>query len=152
MLIARGTVITVNRDDDVLTDGWIRVRDGAIEQVSAKPLEPHDGEEVVDARDHIVMPGFVNTHTHLFQTLLRGVYEERPLRTYLDYIYRSGVELTREDCRLSAMLGSLEAIQAGTTTIADHHFLNRVPALAEGTIEGMLAVGVRSVLARTVMD
>jgi 5-methylthioadenosine/S-adenosylhomocysteine deaminase len=152
MLIAGATVLTVNDRDDVLAPGWIRVRDGAIEAVSPTPLAVEDGEEVIDARNHIVMPGFINTHTHLFQTLLRGVYEERPLPIYLDYIYRSGVELTREDCRISAMLGSLEAIRAGTTTIVDHHFLNRVPALAEGTIDGMLAVGVRSALARTVMD
>jgi 5-methylthioadenosine/S-adenosylhomocysteine deaminase len=152
MLIAGATVLTVNERDDVLAQGWVRVRNGVIENVSAAPLNAVDGEEVIDARGHIVMPGLVNTHTHLFQTLLRGVYEERPLATYLDYIYRSGVELTREDCRVSAVLGSIEAIRAGTTTIADHHFLNRVPELAEGTIDGMLAAGVRGVLARTVMD
>jgi 5-methylthioadenosine/S-adenosylhomocysteine deaminase len=152
MLIAGATVLTVNESDDILAQGWVRVRDRTIEAVSKTPLTAEEGEEVVDARNHIVMPGLVNTHTHLFQTLLRGVYEERPLATYLDYIYRSGVELTREDSRVSAMLGSLEAIRAGTTTIVDHHFLNRVPELAEGTIDGMLAVGVRSVLARTVMD
>ncbi len=145
-------MLTVNARNDILAPGWLRIRDGRIESVSADPLAAEAGEEVVDARDHIVIPGLVNTHTHLFQTLLRGVYEERPLATYLDYIYRSGVELTREDCRVSAVLGSLEAIRAGTTTVVDHHFLNRIPELAEGTIEGMRAAGVRSVLARTVMD
>ena len=98
------------------------------------------------------MPGLVNTHVHLFQTLLRGVYEERPLSIYLDYIYRSGVELTPQDSRLSAMLGSLESVRAGATTLVDHHFLNRIPALAEATIDGMLEVGVRAGLARTIMD
>jgi len=152
MLIAGATVLTVNDRDEILAPGWVRLRDGTVDAVSDKPLKAEDGEEVVDAQRRIVMPGLINTHTHLFQTLLRGVYEERPLATYLDYIYRSGVELTREDCRISAMLGSVEAIRAGATTIVDHHFLNRIPALAEGTIDGMLAVGVRGVLARTVMD
>jgi 5-methylthioadenosine/S-adenosylhomocysteine deaminase len=152
MLIAGGTVLTVNGQDEILAPGWLRVHNGTIATVSATPLAAQDGEEVVDARGHVVMPGLVNTHTHLFQTLLRGVYEERPLAVYLDYIYRSGVELTHEHCRVSAMLGSLEAIRAGTTTIVDHHFLNRIPALAEGTIDGMMATGIRGVLARTVMD
>ena len=152
MLIQEATILTVNDRDEIVAPGWVRVVDGAIAEVSAQPLVPRHGEEVVDARGRLLVPGFVNTHTHLFQTLLRGVYEERPLAIYLDYIYRSGLELTREDSRISAMLGSLEAVRAGTTTVVDHHFLNRIADLAEATIEGMRAVGVRSVLARTVMD
>ena len=152
MLIQEATVLTVNDRDEILAPGWVRVVDGAIAEVSARPLTAHPGEDVVDARGRLLLPGFVNTHTHLFQTLLRGVYEERPLAIYLDYIYRSGLELTREDSCISAMLGSLEAVRAGTTTVVDHHFLNRIPELAEATIEGMRAVGIRSVLARTVMD
>jgi 5-methylthioadenosine/S-adenosylhomocysteine deaminase len=110
--------------------------------VSRTPLAARAEETVLDARGQLLMPGLVNTDVHLFQTLLRGVYEERPLAIYLDYIYRSGLELAAEDSRLSAMLGSLESVRAGATTILDHHFLNRIPQLAEATIDGMLAVGV----------
>lgn len=152
MLIAGATVLTVNAEDEILAPGWVRVEDGAIVAVSRTPLAARAGETVLDARGQLLMPGLVNTHVHLFQTLLRGVYEERPLAIYLDYIYRSGLELTAEDSRLSAMLGSLESVRAGATTILDHHFLNRIPQLAEATIDGMLAVGVRAGLARTVMD
>lgn len=152
ILVKQATVLTVNPRDDILASGWVRIVDGAIAEVSEGPLAARAGEDLVDASGCLLLPGFVNTHTHLFQTLLRGVYEERPLATYLDYIYRSGLELTREDSRVSAMLGSLEAVRAGTTTVVDHHFLNRVPELAEATVEGMREVGVRSVLARTVMD
>ncbi|UFN48524.1 amidohydrolase [Roseomonas sp. OT10] len=152
MLIAGAVVLTVDGDNTILEPGWVRLRDGAIAEVSAAPLAAEAGEEVVDASGRLLMPGLVNTHVHLFQTLLRGVYEERPLAVYLDYIYRSGVELTPEDSRLSAMLGSLESLRAGATTLLDHHFLNRIPELAEATIDGMLAVGIRAGLARTVMD
>lgn len=152
MLIAEATLLTVDPQDQIIAPAWIRIQNGVIEEVSAKPLAPLDNEEVIDAKQRIVMPGLVNTHTHLFQTLLRGVYEERPLAIYLDYIYRSGLELTREDSKISGMLGSIEAIRSGATTAVDHHFLNRIEALAEGTIEGMLEVGIRSLLARTVMD
>jgi 5-methylthioadenosine/S-adenosylhomocysteine deaminase len=152
MLIAGATVLTVDPCNRILAPGWVRLQDGAITEVSANPLAPAPGEEVIEAEGRLLMPGLVNTHVHLFQTLLRGVYEERPLAVYLDYIYRSGVELTPEDSRLSAMLGSLESIRAGATTILDHHFLNRIPALAEATIDGMREVGIRAGLARTVMD
>ncbi|WP_226582380.1 amidohydrolase family protein [Acuticoccus sediminis] len=152
LLIAGATVLTVDTEFTILEPGWVRVRDGEIVAVSAEPLAPEDGEEVIDGTGRLLMPGLVNTHVHLFQTLFRGVYEERPLGIYLDYIYRSGVEMRPEDSRLSAMLGSLEAVRNGTTTLVDHHFLNRIPELAEETIEGMRAVGVRAGLARTVMD
>jgi len=152
MLITGATVFTVDARDAVLAAGHVRVRGNRIAEVSASPICPEPGEEVIDAAGQLLLPGFVNTHTHLFQTLLRGVYEERPLAIYLDYIYRSGLELTGADCYEAAQLGSLEAIRAGTTTIVDHHFLNRVPELAESTIDGMLDTGVRAVLARTVMD
>lgn len=152
MLIARGTVLTVNADDEILEEAWIRVRDSAIETVSATALEPETGEEVIDATGCAVLPGMVNTHTHLFQTLLRGVYDERPLATYLSYIYRCGLELTSDDSRISARLGAIESIRSGVTTVADHHFLNRGEVLAEATVEGMREGGVRAVLARTVMD
>jgi 5-methylthioadenosine/S-adenosylhomocysteine deaminase len=152
MLIAEATLFTVDPGNRIIDPAWIRIRGGLIEEVSPKALKPLDGEEVIDAKKRIVMPGLVNTHTHLFQTLLRGVYEERPLAVYLDYIYRSGLELTREDSRISGMLGSIEQIRSGATTVVDHHFLNRIEALAEGTIDGMREVGVRALLARTVMD
>ena len=152
MLIAGATVFTVNANDEIISPCWVRIRDGVIETVSAQPIAPDPNEELIDATGRLLLPGFVNTHTHLFQTLFRGVYEERPLAVYLDYIYRSGTMLEPEDCRHSAMLGCLEQIRSGATTVVDHHFLNRDSSLAEGTIEGMLAVGVRGVVARTVMD
>jgi 5-methylthioadenosine/S-adenosylhomocysteine deaminase len=152
MLIAGATVFTVDENDTIFAGGHVRAEGREIVEVSPSPLAPRQGEEVIDATGHLLLPGFVNTHTHLFQTLLRGVYEERPLGVYLDYIYRSGLELSREDCHAAAVLGSLEAIRSGTTTVTDHHFLNRVPELAQATVDGMRDAGVRAVLARTLMD
>lgn len=144
--------MTVDAADTIIDRASVRIRNGEIVEIAEGDLAPQPEEEVIDAAGQLLMPGFVNTHVHLFQTLLRGVYEERPLGVYLDYIYRSGVEMMPEDSRLSAMLGSLEAVRAGTTTLVDHHFLNRIPELAEATIEGMREVGLRAALARTVMD
>jgi 5-methylthioadenosine/S-adenosylhomocysteine deaminase len=151
-LISNGTVLTVDGSDRVIDRGWVRITDGAIDAVSESPIEPTSGYEVLDATNCLVMPGMVNTHTHLFQVLLRNVYDERPLATYLSYIYRSGVELSAEDEHIAAVLASIEAIRSGVTTLVDHHFLNREDDLAVATVEGMQSTGVRAVLARTILD
>ena len=152
MIIKGGTIVTMDARDTVLQTGWIRTEGSGITEISDRPIDPDPGEEVIDATGQVVMPGLVNTHTHLFQTLLRAVYDELPLSTYLGYIYRCGVELSFDDCRTGGMLGGLEALRSGTTTLVDHHFLNRGNELVDGTIAGMLDSGVRSVVARTVMD
>jgi 5-methylthioadenosine/S-adenosylhomocysteine deaminase len=152
LVIAAGTLFTADSSDTVLSPGWIRVRDGAIVQVSATPIAPEATDERIDALDGAVMPGMVNTHAHLFQILLRSVYDERSLSDYLDYIYRSGVELSPEDELLAAQLGAVEAIRTGVTTIVDHHFLNRSDELAMAAIEGVRQAGVRGVMARTILD
>ena len=152
VLIENATVVTVNDRDDVLRPGWVEVRDGAIAAVSGTPLPAQAGDRRIDAGGKVVMPGLVNAHTHLFQTFIRGVYEHLPFTDWLRRIYHCGRALTAEDCRLSAMLGSLESLKGGVTTVMDHQFLNRGVELPEATLEGMRAVGVRTVLARTIMD
>lgn len=152
MLISHGSVVTMDPSSRVLDSGFVRIQDGVITDVSDVPLKPADGEDQIDASGMVVLPGLVNTHTHMFQTLLRAVYDELPLADYLGYVYRCGLELTEEDCRRAAVLGSVEALRSGVTTVVDHHFLNRGNELANGTLRGMQETGVRTVLARTVMD
>ena len=151
-IIEDATIVTMNPRDEVLARGWIDVRDGAIAAVSAAPLDPSRADRRIDGRGKVVMPGLVNAHTHLFQTFLRGVYEHLPFTEWLRRIYHCGVALTPEDCRLSARLGALESLKGGVTTVLDHQFLNRGNELAEATLAGMRAIGVRTALARTIMD
>src|SRR5262245_16297614 len=152
ILIEGATVVTMNDRDDVLAPGFIDVRDGAIVAVASAPLAGEGADRRIDARGKVVMPGLVNAHTHLFQTFIRGVYEHLSFTEWLRRIYHCGRALTAEDCRLSASLGCLESLKGGVTTVMDHHFLNRGVELPEATLAGMRAVGVRAVLARTIMD
>lgn len=152
ILIENATVVTMNDRDEVLQPGWIDIRNGAIAAVSRAPLPDAAADRRIDARGKVVMPGLVNAHTHLFQTFIRGVYEHLPFTEWLRRIYHCGRTLTAEDCRVAAMLGSLESLRGGVTTVMDHHFLNRGVELPEATLAGMRAIGVRSVLARTIMD
>jgi 5-methylthioadenosine/S-adenosylhomocysteine deaminase len=153
IIIEGGTVVTMDASDRVLPRGWLDIRDGRIAAVTAEPLDTAGGaDRRIDARGMVIMPGIVNAHTHLFQTLIRGVYEELPFPDWLRSIYHCGPVLTPEDCRVAAQLGCLESIKSGVTTVVDHHFLNRGIELPEATIAGMRALGVRAVLARTIMD
>ena len=113
ILIEDATVLTMNDRDEVLRPGWIDVRDGAIAAVSSAPLAAAGVDRRIDGRGKVVMPGLVNAHTHLFQTFIRGVYEHLPFMEWLRRIYHCGRVLTAEDCRLSAMLGSLESLKGG---------------------------------------
>ena len=152
MIVGGGLIVTMDPGLRLLDPGWLRIDGPHIREVSNEPLVPSPDEEVLETGGMVVLPGFVNTHTHLFQTLLRAVYDQRPLSTYLSKIYGCGLELTYEDCRIAALAGSAEAICSGVTTLVDHHFLNRRNELVTGTIDGLLASGVRAVVARTVMD
>jgi 5-methylthioadenosine/S-adenosylhomocysteine deaminase len=151
-LIEGATVLTLNPADEVLAPGWVEIRDGQITAVSGSPLEPTEADQRIDGRRQVVMPGLVNAHTHLYQTLIRGVYEEMPFGEWLRAIYHCGRVLTPNDCLVGARLGALEALRSGVTTLVDHQFLNRGVELPEATINGIRAVGLRAVLARTIMD
>ena len=152
LIVGGGLIVTMDPGLRLLDPGWLRIDGPHIREVSNEPLVPSHDEEVLETGGMVVLPGFVNTHTHLFQTLLRAVYDQRPLSTYLSKIYGCGLELTYEDCRIAALAGSAEAICSGVTTLVDHHFLNRRNELVTGTIDGLLESGVRAVVARTVMD
>jgi len=152
MLIENATILTIDPTDTIHAPGWLRIEEGRIEAVSARPLVPRPGEPRIDATDLVVMPGIVNSHTHLFQTLLRGVYEGLPFVDWLRRIYHCGLALGEDDFRLAARLGAVEALRSGTTTIVEHHFLNGAADGPSATLEGLASMGVRAVLARTSMD
>src|SRR5687767_13030791 len=141
----------MNEQDEILDPGFIEIVDGEITQVADGPIGVAGADRRIDASDKVVLPGLINAHTHLFQTLIRGVYEHLPFTEWLRRIYHCGRVLTAEDCYTGAMLGSLESVKSGVTTILDHQFLNRGNDLAQATIAGMQSIGVRTVLARTSM-
>ena len=89
-------------------------------------LTPRAGETVVDARGCVVYPGFVNTHHHLFQSVLKGVPAglNVPLFEWLQSVpYRYGPYLGEEAIEIAATIGIAELLLSGCTTVADHHYL-----------------------------
>lgn len=103
----------------------IRIADGVITEMG-RDLAPIPGERVLDARGCVVYPGWVNTHHHLFQSLLKGVpaginLTLSPWLQAVPFIYRKAFDERR--LRLAARIGLVELLLSGCTTVADHHYI-----------------------------
>src|SRR3990172_1910707 len=133
--------------------GYARVRDGVITEVGEG--EPHQalaGEAAIDAAGCALLPGLVNAHTHLYQVLLRAVWEDLELMPWLKRIYGCARVLTPEHFYAGSLLGCVEALRGGVTTLCEHNFLNPSPECAFETIRAIQDAGLRAVFARTIMD
>jgi 5-methylthioadenosine/S-adenosylhomocysteine deaminase len=133
-------------------DGYVRVTDGKITDVSTGSPPAVTGEQVVEAGGCVLMPGLVNAHTHLYQVLLRAVWEDLPLWPWLKRIYGAARVLRPEHFYAGTMLGCIEAIRSGVTTLCEHNFLNPHPECAFETVRAIRESGLRAVFARTIMD
>jgi 5-methylthioadenosine/S-adenosylhomocysteine deaminase len=133
--------------------GYVRVRQGVIAEVNeGSPATLGDDEEIIDGAGCVLMPGLVNAHTHLYQVLLRAVWEDLPLLPWLKRIYGAAQVLRPEHFHAGTTLGCIEAIQSGVTTLCEHNFLNPHPECAFETIRAIQESGLRAVFARTIMD
>lgn len=154
MLIEGGTVVTLDDADTVLDEGVIAVRGHTIQFVgppSAGADKPAP-DRVLNASGMVVIPGLVNAHTHLFQTLLRGSFDHLTFREWLRSIYETHAVLDTTALEMSAALGAVESVRSGVTTVVDHQFLHRGVESSLAVLAGMREVGVRAILARTIMD
>lgn len=134
-------------------EGFVFIRDGDIDEVGAgAPSVTTDGIDIIDAAGAVLMPGLVNAHTHLYQVLLRAVWEDLELLPWLKRIYGCARVLTPEHFYAGSLLGCVESIRSGVTTVCEHNFLNPSAECASETIRAMQESGLRAVFARTIMD
>jgi 5-methylthioadenosine/S-adenosylhomocysteine deaminase len=131
----------------------VRVENGVIADIGAgAPLKTEEDDSVIDAGGCVLMPGLVNAHTHLYQVLLRAVWEDLELMPWLKRIYGCARVLRPEHYYSGSLLGCAEAIRSGVTTLCEHNFLNPSPDCAFETIRAIQDSGLRAVFARTIMD
>lgn len=142
----------------VLTDNRVEKMDLLIENGAIKALIKPDQEAVsaskeVDLSGRYVMSGFVNTHTHLFQSLFKGLGRDLPLMDWLAASIRPNApKLTREDCYYAGLLGGMDSVMSGTTTIMDFMYANENKDCALGAIDAMEDLGIRGILGRGFID
>ena len=128
------------RGGSVLVDGNVirAVSDGALAL---------DAERVIDGRGKILLPGFVNTHHHLYQTLFRNVpgASDRKLFDWLVFLYERWKGLDDEAVRISAAVGCSELLLSGATTTSDHFYLfpRGYPDIFDAEVEGGMMSGIR---------
>lgn len=149
-IIHNGTIITVNSDFELINDGLICVKNGKIEAVTTGPADPavYQAGNIIDAGGGIIMPGLVNTHTHLPMTLLRGIADDLPLFEWLNkHIFPlESKYMTPFNVKTGALLGCAEMLLSGTTTCCDGYFHE------EAVFEAALEAGMRGVFGQGVID
>jgi len=154
MILAGGLVITMNGERDLLPEASVSVVDDRI--VGVGPTEQilgrHPGAEVLDCRGKIVLPGMVNTHTHLFQTLLKGLGDDMVLKKWFACMTGpAAVHLTRDDLHVAALHGCVESIMSGTTTLVDFQYVHVQPGMTDAVVEAFDHTVMRGFVCRGFM-
>lgn len=151
LLIIPKEIVTVNSDDEVLRNHFIEIIDGKISrlgEVNSVSLENYDGE-VVRAEDLTLIPGFVQTHIHLCQTLFRGMADDLELLDWLQLrIFPYEYAHDKKSLSASVKLGLCELQTGGTTTILDMGTVNHQDVI----FEEMLASGMRGFGGKCMID
>jgi cytosine/adenosine deaminase-related metal-dependent hydrolase len=122
VIIAGGTLITMDAERRIIADGALRVQGNRIVEVgkAGTLLARFPGELVQRFPDHVITPGFVDTHVHLAQALIRGCADDRALVEWLcDRVWVLQGHFTESDGRVSARLCIAEMLRSGTTTFLE---------------------------------
>lgn len=151
LLVRKGTIVTMDSRHTVWSNGAIAVKDGVIVDVgeSSRLETLFHAAQVLDASGMYVFPALINTHTHLYQTLLKGMGDDRDLMNWIDVLINPVVpHLTKELVSVGAKLGAMEALHSGTTTVLDYMVDIPDTEIYDAIIEAAEEVGVRLYLGR----
>lgn len=146
LLVKNATVlVTMDGERREIAGGGLFARDGFIEQVGPSADLPQSADEVLDLRDHIVLPGLVNTHHHFYQTLTRAVpaAQDANLFNWLKTLYPIWARMTPDDIFTSAQTALAELALSGCTTASDHLYLFPNGSKLDDEIEAAREVGLR---------
>ena len=142
-VVRGGHVLTMDPSQGDLPVGDVHVRDGSIVAVGANLPAP--GAQVIDGRDMIVLPGFVDTHWHLWSTALRVlVRADDPQTGYFPTTIRVGRHYTPQDSYTNVRFGAAEGLLSGITTVHDWSHNTLTPAHADAEIQALKDIGVRA--------
>jgi cytosine/adenosine deaminase-related metal-dependent hydrolase len=136
---------TMDPDLGDLVDAEIVVEDGWITAVGQAGDNTDSDAAVVSLRDHVVLPGLVNTHHHLYQTLTRAIpgAQDAPLFDWLVRLYPIWARLGPESVRLATKVGLAELALSGCTTVFDHQYLFPNGSSVTDQVEAAAEIGVR---------
>lgn len=151
LLLSGAQVVTVDDARTVHTDGAVAVDGDRIVDVgpTADLAARWRPRRTVDCRGSAVLPGFTDAHTHLFQSLARGIGDGMAIWPWLnEFMWPYAVHLDPEDARVAARLGAVEAARAGITTVVDHHYAPSDPETVLAVADAIEEIGLRGAVAR----
>jgi 5-methylthioadenosine/S-adenosylhomocysteine deaminase len=150
LVVVGGTVITQNAAHAILSPGALAIDGTDIVEVGAPDAiaARYQAAQTVDARDQIILPGLINTHTHAPMVMYRGLADDLALMDWLQkYIFPAEAKtVSPELVRVGTRLAALEMIESGTTTFADMYYFEE--EIAKATVEA----GLRAVLGQTIIQ
>jgi 5-methylthioadenosine/S-adenosylhomocysteine deaminase len=149
LLVRGGVVITLDPATGTLTPGEVLVAGGVIRAVGERiPPEQAAGAEVIDVPGSIVLPGFIDTHRHTWQAVIRQIAADWTLGHYMTGIHAGLSRHFRpEDTYIGNLLGTLEALDSGITTLLDWSHNLATPEHADAAVQALLESGARAVFA-----
>jgi 5-methylthioadenosine/S-adenosylhomocysteine deaminase len=142
-LIADALVLTMDDELGTLPRADVLIEDRRIAAVGPD-LQRHSNVDVIDGRDRIVMPGFVDTHRHMWAAMLRGCACYGDLGTYFhDVVFTYGANFTPDDTYASVRFGLAEAVDSGITTMHAWEHNIQTPAHADAALQALSESGMR---------
>ncbi|CAN5805059.1 amidohydrolase [soil metagenome] len=150
LLIVGGTLVTMDKDRRVIENGAVAVKNGKIIRVGPRAAVTKNlrAKQTINADGKVIIPGLINTHTHIPMTLFRGIADDLDLQEWLTkYIFPAEAKNVDEQfVRAGTRLGLAEFIKGGTTTFCDMYYFE--DAIADETFKA----GMRGVLGETLID
>lgn len=143
-----GTVMTMNASGDIFDPGALLMEGSRIAYVGPQEGAPEIIDaEIRDVRDHVVMPGLVNVHTHACMNLFRGLADDAPRGTWLsDYIWPLDARVTPDDLKTAALAACYEMLRNGVTCVADRY------AHMDAIVDAFVESGIRAVVTTSLLD
>ena len=155
-LLLKNARVLATMDDQrrELRDGCVFIRGNAIEAVGTLADMPHEADETLDLSGHVVMPGMINTHHHMFQTLTRALpgAQDSELFDWLSVLFPVWARVTPEMMRVATQIAMAELLLSGCTTSMDHAYLYVNGIRLEDSIEAAHEIGLRFHAARGAMS
>ena len=155
VLITNAQIVTLDAEGRRYGSGAIAVDGAEIVAVGegGEVEASFDAELVIDATGKHVIPGFVNTHTHLFQTALKGLGNDLPLHAWIKNVPAPMFAAMGHDAlSLAARIGCIDALRSGTTTILDYVYPTPKHDAYDTIVEAIAESGIRGLLGRGVAD
>jgi 5-methylthioadenosine/S-adenosylhomocysteine deaminase len=150
IIICNGIVLTMNSGFDIIENGVVCIKNGELVKIESlkNDLPLPEAETIIDARGGIIMPGLVNTHTHLPMSLFRGLADDLPLSVWLnEHMFPAESKyITPESVRIGTLLSCAEMLLSGTTTCCDGYFYEDHVAWAVNE------TGMRAILGQGIID